>query len=72
MAEPDTQSAPSTPGNLQRRGGSKWIGRAFILLWIVGVVAVYVVIVKLKMGGERALRLPESSETAPAERPDQP
>ena len=50
-----------------RRGSNKWIGRAFVILWVVGVVAVYVVIVKLKVGGERALRLPEEQQVDPGE-----
>ena len=58
----DTGEPPRSPGNQPRRGSNKWIGRAFILLWVVGVIAVYVVIVRLKAGGEKALRLPEPPE----------
>lgn len=67
----DSTPQPTRPALPPRRGtkGSKWIGRGFILLWVVAVVAVYIVIVRLKINGERALRTPEPapglSESAP-------
>lgn len=63
--------APKRPRH--RTGPSnKWIGRGFILLWIVAVVAVYIVIVKLKIGGERALRLPEETPAETVSGPERP
>ncbi|MCA9305569.1 MAG: hypothetical protein KDA16_03500 [Phycisphaerales bacterium] len=64
--EPEAAIDRST-ANQVRRGSNKWIGRAFVILWVVGVVAVYVVIVKLKVGGERALRLPEEQRVESGE-----
>lgn len=58
--------ATNTPGARRRTG--RRVALAMLILWVLIVIAVYVVIVRLKMGGEEGIRTGPpavSPETSP-------
>jgi len=68
MATTTDTPAPRPPRPARRRG--RVIFWAFVAMWVLAVVAIYVVIVRLKLGGEAGIRLPEPA--AAEEQPGSP
>ncbi len=57
MATQTDTPAPHPPKPARRRG--RVLFWAFVATWVLAVVAIYIVIVRLKLGGEAGIRLPE-------------
>ena len=57
--------AALAPAPKQRSKAGRRIALAMIVLWLAVIVALYWVLVKLKLGGAEALRSPTPEQTAP-------
>ena len=61
------------PGRTPRTRNGKLVAIAMLVLWLAILVAVYVVIVRLKMGGKEGIQLqpetPAETTTAAADHP---
>jgi len=55
-------STPSIPQ--QRKNNGKIVALAMLALWVAVLIAVYIVIVQLKLGGEEGIRLKDDAPAA--------
>lgn len=75
MGTPD--SPHSDPPTLSRRPrtlrfSGPWAVAIFLFFWLIAVAAIYIVIIQLKLGGERGIRSePTPGAVEPAQSPTQ-
>lgn len=73
MGTPDpVRSDPAPPSRRPRtlRISGPWAVAIFLFFWLIAVAAIYIVIVQLKLGGERGIRsqpAPEVVEPIPSD-----
>lgn len=61
-----TPPAPPSPARPTPPRTGRWIALAMIVLWVAVIIALYIVIVRLKLGGAEALRSqPAPTQAAP-------